>query len=86
MRPVRLTATGQAQAYILAVHLSMAALLLLSQLLLMPPVLSGYQVLWVLWIQTPLVAGSFLSSPHQKNLMKQMPRACWATLPRGAEN
>jgi hypothetical protein len=56
---------------------TVAALVLLSQLLLLPPVLAGYQVIWALWVQGPLVAGAFIATPlEDDDVMKQMPRAC----------
>ena len=62
----------------MAAHLTLAMMVLLSQLLLLPPILSEYQVLWTLWLQVPLVAATFLASPAPKDLMKQMPRT-WAS-------
>ena len=58
----------------LAVHLTVAAIVILSQLLLLPPVLASYQVLWILWLQGPLVAGTFMATPVTKDTLTQMPR------------
>ncbi|RIA86124.1 hypothetical protein C1645_829742 [Glomus cerebriforme] len=59
-------------AFILGCYLSISLLLLLSYILFLPPALTGYQILWITWIISPILAFSFLFNPHEADTMTTM--------------
>ncbi|GBB83760.1 hypothetical protein RclHR1_10430003 [Rhizophagus clarus] len=59
-------------AFIIGCYLSISLLLLLSYILFLPPALTGYQILWVTWIISPILAFSFLFNPHETDTMTTM--------------
>jgi glycerol-3-phosphate acyltransferase PlsY len=63
----------QAFAFFTSACMAMALIQLLSFCLLLPPILTGYQMLWVMWIILPILAISMLFSPHEDNIMLMMP-------------
>jgi hypothetical protein len=75
IREARTILTGgrQAMFFIVGCHLAMSAMYFLSICLLLPPILQGYQMMWVLWIILPIVALSLLFVPHDPEIMTAMP-------------
>ncbi|KAJ3415516.1 hypothetical protein HDV05_004718 [Chytridiales sp. JEL 0842] len=63
----------QGFSFYLGCQLSLSFLLMMSYCLLLPPILTGYQVLWVLWVVLPIQAAPFLFTPHDPDVMKLMP-------------
>ncbi|PKK76448.1 calcium ATPase [Rhizophagus irregularis] len=59
-------------AFILGCYLSISLLLLFSYILFLPPAFTGYQILWVTWIISPILAFSFLFNPHEPDTMTTM--------------
>lgn len=59
--------------FYLAAQASLSFLMLLSYCMLLPPILTGYQLMWVLWVVMPPLALSFLFSPHDPQVMTTMP-------------
>ncbi|KAI8321349.1 hypothetical protein GQ54DRAFT_261947 [Martensiomyces pterosporus] len=53
--------------------LALVVVNLVTSLCLLPPALSGYLMLWVLWIVAPLLGLSLLFVPHDENIMSTMP-------------
>ncbi|GAA5795183.1 hypothetical protein HPULCUR_000537 [Helicostylum pulchrum] len=53
--------------------MSMSLMLLLSFCLLLPPIFTGYQILWMLWIILPILSMSMLFTPHEDGIMLLMP-------------
>ncbi|CAG8502932.1 3042_t:CDS:10 [Ambispora gerdemannii] len=60
-------------AFMIGGYLSITTLLLLSYIFLLPPIFTGYQILWVLWVILPLLAFSFFFNPHEADTMTTMP-------------
>ncbi|KAJ3296230.1 hypothetical protein HK104_001843 [Borealophlyctis nickersoniae] len=56
----------------LCCQLSLTLIILLSYCLLLPPILSGYQIMWLIWILVPIVSFSFLFTPHSDDAMTVM--------------
>jgi len=46
---------------------------LLSYLLLNPPLLQAWEILWLSWIVLPIISASLLSTPHDPETMTLMP-------------
>lgn len=53
--------------------MAISLMFLLSYCLLLPPILAGYHVLWIMWIICPILALSFLVNPAEDNVMASMP-------------
>ncbi|KAG0183213.1 hypothetical protein DFQ29_008573 [Apophysomyces sp. BC1021] len=53
--------------------MALSVMQLVSLCMLLPPLLSGYQILWVMWIIIPILSVSMLFSPHDDNIMLMMP-------------
>lgn len=53
--------------------MSMSLMMLLSFCLLLPPIFTGYQILWVLWVILPILSMSMLFTPHEDGIMLLMP-------------
>ncbi|CAM0141394.1 unnamed protein product [Umbelopsis sp. WA50703] len=68
-----LNGVRMAFAFIFAVCMAMTLVQLVSFCMLLPPILCGYQMLWVMWIILPILAISMLFSPHEDNIMLMMP-------------
>ncbi|CAG8462820.1 12166_t:CDS:10 [Ambispora leptoticha] len=60
-------------AFMIGSYLSITTLLFLSCVLFLPPIFTGYQILWVLWVISPLLAFSFFFNPHEADTMTTMP-------------
>lgn len=63
----------QGLAFLLAVHIAMSLLMLLNFVLLLPPIFNGYQIIWVLWVIVPIMTISNLWTPHEVDVMNQLP-------------
>ncbi|KAJ3189439.1 hypothetical protein HDU85_003069 [Gaertneriomyces sp. JEL0708] len=64
---------AQVVAFYLACQVCMSVTMIASFCLLLPPVFTGYQMMWMLWILLPPLALSFLFSPHGSQIMTVMP-------------
>ncbi|KAL1926772.1 hypothetical protein VTP01DRAFT_5418 [Rhizomucor pusillus] len=53
--------------------MSLSLMQLLSYCMLLPPIFTGYQILWIMCIILPIVTLSMLFTPHDDNLMLLMP-------------
>lgn len=53
--------------------LTITLMQVVSFCLVLPPILTGYQILWLLWIILPIVTLSMLFTPHDDNIMLLMP-------------
>lgn len=53
--------------------MSICLMLLLSFCLLLPPILTGYQVIWIMWVVLPILSISMLFTPHDDGIMLLMP-------------
>ncbi|KAI8915014.1 hypothetical protein DFJ77DRAFT_43795 [Powellomyces hirtus] len=63
----------QAIAFYLGCQTSLPFIMIIASCLLLPPVFSGYQLLWLMWVILPPLALSFLFSPYDPNVMTRMP-------------
>ncbi|KAJ3129352.1 hypothetical protein HK100_008688 [Physocladia obscura] len=54
-------------------QMSLSGVILLSYLFLLPPILTGYQILWLLWVIIPIQSGAFLFTPYDPEAMTVMP-------------
>jgi magnesium-transporting ATPase (P-type) len=63
----------QGLAFLLAVHFSLSFLMVLDYILLLPPIFDSYQIIWVLWVIVPIMTVSYLWTPHEPDVMKQLP-------------
>ncbi|KAJ3246476.1 hypothetical protein HDU78_006897 [Chytriomyces hyalinus] len=54
-------------------QMALSCLTLLSYLFLLPPIFTGYQMIWLLWIILPIQSAAFLFTPHDSDAMKLMP-------------
>ncbi|CAG8604208.1 7716_t:CDS:10 [Paraglomus brasilianum] len=66
----RLTNAGA--AFLIGSYLATSILLILSSCLFLPPIFTGYQILWIMWIICPMLAFSFLFNPHEADTMTTM--------------
>lgn len=60
----------------IASFMSVSLLLLISYCFLLPPAMTGYQILWVMWVIIPLLILSYFFSPHEPDTMTMMPSKC----------
>ncbi|KAI9276049.1 hypothetical protein BY458DRAFT_454486 [Sporodiniella umbellata] len=60
-------------AFYAAGCMSMTLMLLLSFCLLLPPMMTGYQIIWLMWIVLPVLSISMLFTPHGDGIMLLMP-------------
>lgn len=63
----------QGLAFLLTVHFSFSFLMMLDYVLLLPPIFDSYQIIWVLWVICPIMTVSYLWTPHEHDVMKQLP-------------
>ncbi|KAF9352504.1 hypothetical protein BGX34_012122, partial [Mortierella sp. NVP85] len=68
-----LNSQRQGVVFMIASFMSISLLLLVSYCFLLPPAMTGYQILWLMWIIVPLLILSFFFSPHEPNTMTMMP-------------
>ncbi|KAI1321202.1 hypothetical protein EDD11_007768 [Mortierella claussenii] len=75
VREARRLLNSQRQGFVfmIASFMSISLLLLVSYCFLLPPAMSGYQILWLMWIIIPLLVLSFFFSPHEPDTMTMMP-------------
>ncbi|KAL7747749.1 hypothetical protein RI367_006872 [Sorochytrium milnesiophthora] len=67
----RLCGSGrQGFVFLVGTQLATCLYLILSYCLLLPPVLSGYQLIWLGWLLFPILSASFLFNPHEQDTMK----------------
>ncbi|CAG8547848.1 12207_t:CDS:10, partial [Dentiscutata heterogama] len=59
-------------SFLCGTYLSISLLFLFSYCLILPPIFTGYQILWVACIISPMLALSFLFSPHVADTMTTM--------------
>ncbi|KAI8140299.1 hypothetical protein BJV82DRAFT_671729 [Fennellomyces sp. T-0311] len=53
--------------------MSLTLMQILCSCMLLPSPLTGYQILWIIWIILPILALSMLFTPHDDNIMLLMP-------------
>ncbi|KAI7818698.1 hypothetical protein BC939DRAFT_427480 [Gamsiella multidivaricata] len=68
-----LNSQRQGVIFMIASFMSISLLLLVSYCFLLPPAMTGYQILWLMWIIVPLLILSFFFSPHEPDTMTMMP-------------
>ncbi|KAL1921766.1 uncharacterized protein VTP21DRAFT_10408 [Calcarisporiella thermophila] len=68
-----LTNLRQAFIFLVGASFSLSAVYLVADCLLFPPLLTGYQMLWYMFVILPLLGCSFLFTPHEADIMSQMP-------------
>ncbi|KAJ3082962.1 hypothetical protein HDU99_001060 [Rhizoclosmatium hyalinum] len=54
-------------------QMSLSGIMLVSYIFLLPPILTGYQLLWLMWVIFPLQSIGFLFTPHDSAIMTMMP-------------
>ncbi|KAG0366803.1 hypothetical protein BGZ54_004857 [Gamsiella multidivaricata] len=69
-----LNSQRQGVIFMIASFMSISLLLLVSYCFLLPPAMTGYQILWLMWIIVPLLILSFFFSPHEPDTMTMMPK------------
>ncbi|KAI9353342.1 hypothetical protein DFJ73DRAFT_325651 [Zopfochytrium polystomum] len=75
IREARTLAENARQGFALHVGCQMAltVLIITSYVFTLPPILTGYQILWLMWIVLPIQCLSILFSPHDPQVMTLMP-------------
>ncbi|KAF9090739.1 hypothetical protein BGX23_005760 [Mortierella sp. AD031] len=68
-----LNSQRQGVVFMIASLMSVSLLLLISYCFLLPPAMTGYQILWVMWVIVPLLILSYFFSPHEPDTMTMMP-------------
>ncbi|TPX71870.1 hypothetical protein SpCBS45565_g00930 [Spizellomyces sp. 'palustris'] len=63
----------QAVVFYLSSQTCLCLIMILSYCLLFPPIFTGYQLFWLLWIILPPLSLSFMFSPHDPRVMTTMP-------------
>jgi hypothetical protein len=63
----------QGLALLISCQLSLTFCSLFSLCFMVPPMFNGYQVLWLILVIAPMISVSFLFSPYDADIMKQMP-------------
>lgn len=53
--------------------MSLTLIQFLGFCMLLPPVFTGYQILWIMWVILPVLTVSMLFTPHNDNIMLLMP-------------
>jgi len=64
----------QSLCFCAAMYLTLALLLLVNFVLDAPPILTGYQLIWLIWLIIPLLSLSLLNTPRELDLMRQLPQ------------
>lgn len=70
-------------AFAIASSLTVALAELLSQCLLLPPMLCGYQILWICCIIVPILTLPIAMAKEVTNVMNQLPRTLFFITQRG---
>ncbi|CAO3692490.1 unnamed protein product [Rhizopus stolonifer] len=60
-------------AFYAAGCMSITLMLLLSFCLLLPPIMTGYQIIWLMWVILPILSISMLFTPYEDGIMLLMP-------------
>ncbi|KAF9974039.1 hypothetical protein BGZ73_002685 [Actinomortierella ambigua] len=68
-----LNSQRQGSAFMMASFLSVSLLLVVGYCFLLPPAMTGYHILWLVWVIVPLLALSFFFTPHEPDTMTTMP-------------
>ncbi|KAG0271926.1 hypothetical protein BGZ95_000209 [Linnemannia exigua] len=68
-----LNSQRQGVVFMIASLMSVSLLLLISYCFLLPPAMTGYQILWLMWVIVPLLILSYFFSPHEPDTMTMMP-------------
>ncbi|KAF9128590.1 hypothetical protein BGW39_004945 [Mortierella sp. 14UC] len=68
-----LNSQRQGVVFMIASLMSVSLLLLISYCFLLPPAMTGYQILWLTWVIVPLLILSYFFSPHEPDTMTMMP-------------
>ncbi|KAL2913414.1 hypothetical protein HK105_207026 [Polyrhizophydium stewartii] len=63
----------QGFAFYMGCQFALSATLFLSYCLLLPPIFTGYQLIFMAWVLLPLVSIGFMFSPHLPDVMTNMP-------------
>ncbi|KAJ3021631.1 hypothetical protein HKX48_008112 [Thoreauomyces humboldtii] len=63
----------QAIAFYLGCQTSLPFIMILASCMLLPPVFTGYQLMWLLWVVLPPLTLSFMFSPYDPHIMTRMP-------------
>jgi hypothetical protein len=75
----------QTFAFYIGCQVSLSALVLLSSCTLIPRILEGYQIMFIIWFLSPILACSLLFTPHLPDIMTHMPaknKDHWKDVPR----
>ncbi|KAJ3045042.1 hypothetical protein HK097_001311 [Rhizophlyctis rosea] len=75
IREARTLADNARQMFVfyLGCQMSLVLTYILSYCLLLPPIFSGYQVMWVMWVLMPMICLTFMVTPHAEDVMTHMP-------------
>ncbi|CAO3568429.1 unnamed protein product [Mortierella alpina] len=68
-----LNSQRQGIVFMIASFMSISLLLLVTYCFLLPPAMTGYHILWLMWVIIPLLILSFFFSPHEPDTMTMMP-------------
>ncbi|KAF8982648.1 hypothetical protein BGZ46_000897 [Entomortierella lignicola] len=68
-----LNSQRQGVVFMIASFMSVSFLHLVLYCFLLPSAMTGYQILWLMWIIIPLLILSFFFSPHEPDTMTMMP-------------
>lgn len=69
-----LTENGrQAFAFYIGIQFGLSILILGSYIALIPNIIAGYQIMFMIWVIAPLIALSMLFTPHLPDIMTHMP-------------
>ncbi|KAI7850621.1 hypothetical protein BDC45DRAFT_518069 [Circinella umbellata] len=60
-------------AFYVGACISLTLIQILCSCMLLPSPLTGYQILWIMWIILPILSLSMLFTPHDDNIMLLMP-------------
>jgi magnesium-transporting ATPase (P-type) len=63
----------QGFSFYLTCQLSMCFIMLLSYCALLPPIFTGYQIIFVTWLLFPWISMSFFFSPYDSEIMIHQP-------------
>ncbi|KAG0348719.1 hypothetical protein BG004_004433 [Podila humilis] len=68
-----LNSQRQGAVFMIASLMSISLLMLVAYCFLLPQAMTGYQILWLMWIIIPFLILSFFFSPHEPDTMTMMP-------------
>lgn len=64
----------QCLCFCMASYMTLALVLLLNFVAGAPPILVGYQLIWLIWVVIPLLSLSLLHTPRELDLMRNLPQ------------